>query len=225
MLVRKPGIERLNEYSVKLEGGEVLEDIDCIIYCTGYNYNFPFLKDAGAVTVEDNRVAPLYEHVFTPHMGATLSFIGLPWKVVPFPMMQLQSRWVAQALSGKIELPGEDTMRQASQEFYEQLDRSGVPLHHTHCMGDGQFPYNDMLSAITNSSPLPAWRKMMYKANSTVSISECSLPHSGTDVQIIASQNKRERPNEYRNTWDDHRVLEEAHRQMSEKASMSEVAS
>eukprot|EP00958_Prasinococcus_capsulatus_P000481 scaffold44_cov411-Prasinococcus_capsulatus_cf.AAC.6 len=115
VLVRKPGIVQLDRNDVMLEGGEVLEDIDCIVYCTGYHYRFPFLKDAGAVTVDDNRVAPLYEHLFTPRFGATLSFIGLPFKVVPFPMMQLQSRWVAQALSGRVILPLEEEMTNACQ--------------------------------------------------------------------------------------------------------------
>mmetsp|Transcript_7251 Transcript_7251/g.26674 ORF Transcript_7251/g.26674 Transcript_7251/m.26674 type:complete len:188 (-) Transcript_7251:1901-2464(-) len=183
-----------------LEGGEVLEDIDCIVYCTGYHYRFPFLKDAGAVTVDDNRVAPLYEHLFTPRFGATLSFIGLPFKVVPFPMMQLQSRWVAQALSGRVILPLEEEMTNACQEFYNKLERDGVPMRYTHRMGDDQFHYNDMISKITNSRPLPAWRKAMYEAN---------------------SKNKRSRPEEYRDVWDDHDILQEALEQMAGEALFS----
>lgn len=33
------------------------------------------------MSVEDNRVGPLYQHVFPPAMAPTLSFVGLPWKV------------------------------------------------------------------------------------------------------------------------------------------------
>jgi len=35
------------------------------------------------VTVDDNRVGPLYKHVFPPALAPWLSFVGLPWKVVP----------------------------------------------------------------------------------------------------------------------------------------------
>ncbi|CAN6311949.1 unnamed protein product [Urochloa humidicola] len=38
---------------------------DTILYCTGYRYHFPFL-DLDGLTVDDNRVGPLYKHVFPP---------------------------------------------------------------------------------------------------------------------------------------------------------------
>jgi hypothetical protein len=46
-----------------------------------YFYDFPFLGDDGTITVVDNRVDPLYKHVFPPEVAPQLSFIGLPWKV------------------------------------------------------------------------------------------------------------------------------------------------
>lgn len=46
-----------------------------------YLYDFPFLGDDSTITVDDNRVDPLYKHVFPPEVAPQLSFIGLPWKV------------------------------------------------------------------------------------------------------------------------------------------------
>lgn len=46
-----------------------------------YKYHFPFLETNGIVTVDDNRVGPLYKHVFPPALAPSLSFVGLPWKV------------------------------------------------------------------------------------------------------------------------------------------------
>lgn len=51
-----------------------------INYCR-YKFHFPFLKTKGIVSVEDNRVGPLYKHVFPPQLAPRLSFIGLPQKV------------------------------------------------------------------------------------------------------------------------------------------------
>ncbi|XP_020539716.1 flavin-containing monooxygenase FMO GS-OX-like 4 isoform X2 [Jatropha curcas] len=59
-------------------GRVVLADI--ILHCTGYKYHFPFLETNGIVTVDDNRVGPLYQHVFPPALAPWLSFVGLPWK-------------------------------------------------------------------------------------------------------------------------------------------------
>lgn len=46
-----------------------------------YKYHFPFLETNGIVTVDDNRVGPLYKHIFPPAFAPSLSFVGLPWKV------------------------------------------------------------------------------------------------------------------------------------------------
>jgi len=51
------------------------------ISCFRYKYHFPFLETNGIVSVDDNRVGPLYKHVFPPHLAPWLSFVGLPCKV------------------------------------------------------------------------------------------------------------------------------------------------
>ncbi|CAI9105778.1 OLC1v1004791C2 [Oldenlandia corymbosa var. corymbosa] len=51
---------------------------DAIIYCTGYKYSVPFLNTNGYIAVEDNRVGPLYKHVFPPQLAPSLSFVGIP---------------------------------------------------------------------------------------------------------------------------------------------------
>uniref|UniRef100_A0A453DP61 Flavin-containing monooxygenase n=1 Tax=Aegilops tauschii subsp. strangulata TaxID=200361 RepID=A0A453DP61_AEGTS len=69
---------------------------DTVIYCTGYNYSFPFLDTGGAVAVDDNRVGPLFEHVFPPSLAPSLSFVGLLRKVFAPRSFEAQARWVAQ---------------------------------------------------------------------------------------------------------------------------------
>ena len=117
----KPGIvELIPECSgVKFEDGSVESGVDVILYATGYKYAFPFLDvesdedENEIVSAEDNCVSPLYKHVFPPSLAPSLSFIGLPWKVVPFPQFEVQGRWIAKALSGSAELPGRDVMAQS----------------------------------------------------------------------------------------------------------------
>ena len=47
-----------------------------------YKYHFPFLETNGIITIEDNRVGPLYKHVFPPALAPWLSFIGIFEKVI-----------------------------------------------------------------------------------------------------------------------------------------------
>lgn len=51
------------------------------LYCR-YSYAFPFLDTKGIVVVDDDRVGPLYEHTFPPSLAPSLSFIGIPRKVI-----------------------------------------------------------------------------------------------------------------------------------------------
>ncbi|KAJ9147744.1 hypothetical protein P3X46_029870 [Hevea brasiliensis] len=172
--------------SVVFQNGRIVQ-ADIILHCTGYKYHFPFLTN-GIVTVDDNRVGPLYKHVFPPILAPWLSFVGLPWKVVPFPMFEFQSKWIASVLSGRVALPLQEEMMKDIEAFYLSLEASNIPKRYTHNMGDHQFDYNNWLAAQCGCEGIEEWRKQMYCAT---------------------SNNRRLRPDTYRDEWeDDHLILE-----------------
>ncbi|KAL4358531.1 Flavin-containing monooxygenase FMO GS-OX-like [Arachis hypogaea] len=112
--------------SVHQDGRVVFKDGDTdgakiIVHCTGYKYDFPFLETNGEVRVDDNWVRPLYKHVFPQALAPRLSFVGLPWKVVPFPMFKLQTKWIAGALSNRLALPSKEEMTQDPEAFNSSL--------------------------------------------------------------------------------------------------------
>ncbi|PQQ04782.1 flavin-containing monooxygenase FMO GS-OX-like 4 [Prunus yedoensis var. nudiflora] len=149
--------------SVAFQDGSVVV-ADIILHCTGYKYHFPFLETNGIVTVDDNRVGPLYKHVFPPALAPSLSFVGLPWKVVPFPEFELQSKWIAGLLSNRIALPSKEEMMEDIKAFYSLLEASGIPKRYTHNLGDCQFEYNDWLAALCGCpSPKNGERKCTWK--------------------------------------------------------------
>ena len=85
------------------------EPFDTIIYATGYNITFPFLKPE-VFTVQDNRVH-LYRRVIDPELP-NLFFLGLiqPLGAI-MPLAELQARWIAGLLNGEMALPDEGRMR------------------------------------------------------------------------------------------------------------------
>uniref|UniRef100_A0A452YU80 Flavin-containing monooxygenase n=1 Tax=Aegilops tauschii subsp. strangulata TaxID=200361 RepID=A0A452YU80_AEGTS len=114
------------------EGAAVAADV--ILYCTGYRYHFPFL-DLDELTVDDeNRVGPLYKHVFPPKYAPNLSFVGLPVKTILFQSFELEAKWVARVLSGRAALPSEEGMLAAVREHYRRMEESGRPRRHTHAL-------------------------------------------------------------------------------------------
>ncbi|XP_052169762.1 flavin-containing monooxygenase FMO GS-OX-like 2 isoform X2 [Oryza glaberrima] len=82
---------------VRFSEGSASIAADTFLYCTGYRYHFPFL-DVEGVTVDGNRVGPLYKHVFPPKHAPNLSFVGLPVKardvyVLCRPSCSSRSSW------------------------------------------------------------------------------------------------------------------------------------
>ncbi|CAL5381469.1 unnamed protein product [Camellia sinensis] len=127
---------------------------DTIFHCTGYKYNFPFLKTNGIVSViEDKRVGPLYKHVFPPKLAPSLSFIGIPQKGIAFLLMEFQSKWIARVLSGKLLLPSEEEMLADVQQHYLHMEESQIPKRHTHLLNPSEFGYMDWLAAQVGLPP------------------------------------------------------------------------
>ncbi|CAL5381465.1 unnamed protein product [Camellia sinensis] len=138
--------------TVAFEDGSYVH-ADTIFHCTGYKYNFPFLKTNGIVSVEDKRVGPLYKHVFPPKLAPSLSFIGIPERGITFLLMELQSKWIAGVLSGKLLLPSKEEMLADVQQHYLQMEESQIPKHHTHLLNPFEFGYMHWLAAQVGLPP------------------------------------------------------------------------
>ena len=150
--------------SVEFIDGRVIDDVDVVMYATGYLYHFPFFDESPVeCRIEDNRVENLYQHVFLPHMAPSLSFIGIPWKVVPFPLFELQARWIGNLLSGVISLPSEQAMRDDIEKTYKAL--GDLPKRYTHRFdAESQGEYAKWLGKQCGEEDRawPAWRRDMY---------------------------------------------------------------
>ncbi len=105
--VAKPNVERLEGGQVRFEDGSV-EQVDVIIYATGYNITFPFF-DPGFLSAPDNRLT-LYKRIFRPGIDDLL-LVGFA-QAVPtlFPFVEVQSRLVAAYLAGTYRPPDEQRM-------------------------------------------------------------------------------------------------------------------
>lgn len=96
----------LKDGSIQLEANDVngrnvqvppISGVDVIIFCTGYDYSFPFCNDQSNLlfTAEtgSRRVTPLYEQLWHA-VNPNIVFVGLPHSVIPFPSFELQSEAV-----------------------------------------------------------------------------------------------------------------------------------
>ncbi|KAI3515404.1 hypothetical protein L1887_14299 [Cichorium endivia] len=130
---------------VEFQDGHSIE-ADIILHCTGYKFHFPFLRITDIVHVDDKCVGPLYKHVFPPQLAPRLAFVGLPYNQgLLFRTFELQSKWVALALSGKVSLPSENKMLADVHKHYREMEKNGIPKHDTHSLGH-KFEYVDWLA-------------------------------------------------------------------------------
>lgn len=105
----KPNIERLDGRNVRFVDG-TSEEIDVIIYATGYNITFPFF-DQAFLSAPDNRLS-LYKRMLSPEID-DLVFMGFA-QAVPtlFPFVECQARLLAAYLAGTYRPPEPSQMLQ-----------------------------------------------------------------------------------------------------------------
>jgi len=121
-ILPKGAIERLDGDGVVFADGS-REQLDAIIWATGYNVSFPFLKAEDLQPGSDNKF-PLFKRMVKPGYE-NLFFVGL---AQPLPTLvnfaEQQSKLVAAALAGKYKLPEPSDM--------ERIIQADEKMHNGH---------------------------------------------------------------------------------------------
>jgi dimethylaniline monooxygenase (N-oxide forming) len=133
--VKKIRVDRLEKGKIVFQDGKS-EQIDSIIYCTGYRTELPFFNHEILKALEflpEDKFQPLLLHktVFPKNLSG-LAFVGM-YRGPFFGAMELQARWACMAFSGKIPLPSQPEIEQGIIE--EQKIREMQPRP--------QFPHGD----------------------------------------------------------------------------------
>ncbi len=137
----KPNIKALEGRRVRFEDDSV-EEVDVIVYATGYNISFPFFDDPAIQPDAENRF-PLFKRMFTP-VAENLIFMGL---AQPLPTLvnlaEQQSKLVAAYLTGRYRLPDPAEMQRitlADEAFhlrgYYAAKRHTIQVDFAHYVAD-----------------------------------------------------------------------------------------
>lgn len=128
-IVVKPNIDHFDGGTVVFEDG-TSEEVDLVIYCTGYRITFPFF-DSSVIDPSDNQI-DLYKRVVSLDRPG-LYFIGLvqPLGAI-MPLAEAQSVWVADLIAGEGALPDRATMaRDSAREQSAMARRYVASKRHT----------------------------------------------------------------------------------------------
>ncbi|XP_070687811.1 dimethylaniline monooxygenase [N-oxide-forming] 2-like isoform X1 [Pempheris klunzingeri] len=109
-LVMKPNLKGFKDCGVVFEDGTVEENIDAVVFCTGYKGNFPFLPLA--LSEGPHGELTLYKRLFPPSLlQPTLAIMGLFQTKGPImPIVEMQARWAVKVFTGLSRLPPKEKM-------------------------------------------------------------------------------------------------------------------
>jgi hypothetical protein len=121
---------------IVFEDETYLDDIDSVIYCTGYKASFPFwnVKNNGReiYDYEANKLVRTYLHTFFRDLPTTLAIVGMP-RVLTFRSFEYQAIALARVFSGRdngrLLRRGADEMERWEAQREERCKREGKKFH------------------------------------------------------------------------------------------------
>ena len=141
-LIIKPNVLHFTKSGVVFEDNTEENNLDAVIFCTGYEIGFECL-DPSVVSVNKNNVL-LYKYVFPPHLTKpTLAVLGCiqPLGAIN-PLAELQARWATRVFRGEAKLPTQNEMMndivakkvEMRKRFYESQRNTIEVKHNFFCI-------------------------------------------------------------------------------------------
>lgn len=118
--------------SVELVDGRTLNNIDLLIYATGYLFSFPFMESSlckeilGTSQTASKRLYNLWQQIFFVK-DPTLAFSLLPGMIIPFPLGELQAALMVKVFTGKVEVPSQPDDVLYSEEISQRRNYHQIP--------------------------------------------------------------------------------------------------
>lgn len=139
-ITQKPDVQYLTK-----NGGcfkdHSMEEFEHIIYCTGYQYSFPFLSSDCKLRLLHNHVEPLYKHCINI-CHPSMTIIGLPYRALPTQLMDLQIRFSLRYFMKEEKLPEKQEMLQDLHKDVNAQSSNEKFQFHWHRLGHKQVYFN-----------------------------------------------------------------------------------
>ncbi|CAG9766250.1 unnamed protein product [Ceutorhynchus assimilis] len=135
-VIHKPLVEKFEGSKAFFADGSV-EEIDNVIYCTGYQYVYPFLTKECGIEVENRWVKYLYKHIVNVE-HPTMGFMGITFRVCPFPLFDIQARFFLEFIKNTSKFSKDEMIRDILKDIEDksastaQVHQIGNALHQTY---------------------------------------------------------------------------------------------
>ncbi|XP_056379580.1 flavin-containing monooxygenase 5-like isoform X2 [Hyla sarda] len=148
----RSNVKEFTDTGVIFEDGTKEENIDAVIFATGYSFSFPFCEET-VITVKENKVS-LYKFMFPYHLEKpTLAVVGLIQPIgAIMPISELQSRLASRVFKGLVQLPDKLNMaRDIIIKSFKMSERYAKSQRHT--IQVDYLEYMDELAMLAGVKP------------------------------------------------------------------------
>lgn len=165
-----PGMQQMPPVSKVLDDGTLeFQDgkhvrPDVFLFCTGYNFTFPFLDKQVGLKVKDHMVSPLYKFLMPPAFPS-LFIVGICRAICPFPHFHIQTQFIMSVLDGTFPLPSQEEMEKDIEHDEAARRARGIATRHILKIDSEQWAYNDELARLGGFKPLPPYWSNLYESN------------------------------------------------------------
>ncbi|CAF4910938.1 unnamed protein product [Pieris macdunnoughi] len=160
--VKKPDIKEFNETGVLFVDGSYA-DVDDVIYCTGYLFNYSFLDESAGLNISSKSVMPL--HKFMVNINEpSLIIVGLIEKACLAKALEAQARYTAALVKGKFSLPSKADMMKEWQRRADACAERGLTFGKLHYLEEKEDDYYEELSQESGIDRVPP---VIYKIRQT----------------------------------------------------------
>lgn len=147
---------------IRFQDGSVAK-ADVLMFCTGYNFTFPFLDGAQlGLEIQEHIVTPLYRYMLPPAFPS-LFIIGICKIICPFPHFDCQVRFALAVLDGSVSLPSRSQMEEEVGREQQRKVDEGVEQRHLLRMDQDQWDYCRTLASSAGFPPLPPVLRLLYE--------------------------------------------------------------
>ncbi|KAJ2993018.1 hypothetical protein HDV02_002712 [Globomyces sp. JEL0801] len=149
---------------IECKDGSIIDDVDEIIFATGYLYKYPFMEyrygiKGNGETTDGMNVHDLHLHLMDID-HPTLSFMGLPRSVVPFHLFEYQAEFLTAFFLEKLKLPSKLEMKRIALDGITGFTPSSSSSIHQ--FGNpNEFTYCDYLASLYGGPTVPQWRRSL----------------------------------------------------------------
>lgn len=150
---KKPDIQEFNETGVIFQDGS-FEEIDDVIYCTGFLYDYPFLDESSGLTLDSKSVVPLYRYMVNINEPSML-VMGLIVRACLVVALDAQARYATALIAGNFTLPPHDEMMQEWQRRVDTIRSRGQRMSFIHILAEKEDQYYAELSEESGIERVP----------------------------------------------------------------------